>query len=104
VRVTKHGEKRVRERVGVNKKSVDRLAQKALTEGIPMSRTKGRLLKYLTYLYFRNETADNIRVYGDKAYIFVKDKLITVLQIPQDITKDMKKMIKEVEKSEKKKS
>ena len=33
--VTKHAKKRMKERCGLNKKSVDRIADKALTDGIP---------------------------------------------------------------------
>lgn len=93
MKVTKHANKRIRERCGVNKKSCDRLAQLAFERGIPHKRTKGRLNKWLTKVFFKNERANNIRVYGDKVYIFCDETLITVYQIPQEITKDMKNMI-----------
>ena len=41
-----------------------------------------------------NKNANNIRLYGDKAYIFCGDVLVTVIQIPNDLKKDMKSMIK----------
>ena len=81
------------ERLGINKKSIQRVADKALTDGFAHSQTKGRLNKYITKLYFTNKTANNIKVYGDKAYIFTSNLLITVIQIPSDLTKDIKAMI-----------
>ena len=91
--VTKHANKRIRERCGINKKSCDRVAEKALTQGIPHGRTKGKLNKYITKLYFGGKAANNIRVYGEKVFIFHDDTLITVMQIPHEITKDMKNLI-----------
>nr|DAY91531.1 MAG TPA: hypothetical protein [Caudoviricetes sp.] len=40
-------------------------------------------------MYFYNQTANNIRLYGDKAYIFAGSTLVTVIQIPPDLLKYM---------------
>lgn len=94
--VTNHAKERIKSRSGLKNKSIDRIVQRALDEGITHGQTKGRLKKWVDSLFFYNMTATNIRLYGDKAYIFDKNKtLITVLQIPSDLTKDLKKMIKE---------
>jgi len=61
--VTKHAGKRMKERCGLNKKSVDRIAEKAFEEGIPHNKTKGRLNKWISSLYFKNKKANNIRIY-----------------------------------------
>lgn len=100
MKVTHHAKDRLKERSGLNKKSVDRIAKKALEEGIPHKQTTGRLNKWITSLYFNNKAANNIRLYGDKAYIFSKETLITVLQIPPSLTKDLAKMIKKDDKKE----
>lgn len=94
MQVSKHAEDRLKERCGFNKKACERIAQKAFNEGITHSETKGRLNKWITSLYFKNERANNIRLYGDKAYIFCDETLVTVIQIPIDLTKDLKSMIK----------
>jgi hypothetical protein len=65
------------------------MADKAFTDGIRHSDTRGRLNKWVTSLYFYNRTADNIRLYGDKAYIFAESTLVTVIQIPPDLRKYM---------------
>ena len=92
--VSKHAEERLKERCGFNKKTCERMAQKAFDEGIAHNQTKGRLNKWVTSLYFRNKSANNIRLYGDKAYIFCGETLVTVMQIPVDLMKDLKSMIK----------
>lgn len=92
--VSKHAEMRMKQRNGLSKKSCERIAQKALEKGIRHEQTKGRLNKWITSLYFNNKKANNIRLYGDKAYIFCGEVLVTVLQIPNNLRKDMKSMIK----------
>lgn len=92
--VSEHAKERLKERCGFNKKASERMAQKVFEEGILHSQTKGRLNKWVTSLYFRNKKANNIRLYGDKAYIFCDDILVTVIQIPVSLTKDLKKMFK----------
>ena len=93
--VTNHARMRMKQRCGFSKKSCERMAEKALKEGIRHSETKGRLRRYISGLYVEHKRKGaDIRIYGDKAYIFCKGVLITVLQIPSDLTKDMKSMIK----------
>ena len=60
VTVSKHAVRRLKERCGLNKRSVQRMADKAFTDGIRHSDTRGRLNKWVTSLYFYNRTADNI--------------------------------------------
>lgn len=42
-----------------------------------------------------NVKADNIRLYGDFAYIFCGETLVTVIRIPAGLRKDLKNMVKE---------
>ena len=93
--ISRHAKQRIRERVGVGKKTVDKVAAKALEKGIPHNKTKGRLNKWITEQYFYSERANNIRIYGEKAYIFRFETLITVIPLPRGLAKDLKKMIKE---------
>ena len=85
VHVTKHGSKRVRKRSGINKKAVNRMADKAFKDGLKHCETSGRLNKWVTKLYFSNESANNIRIYGDKVYIFAGKTLITMMQVPSNL-------------------
>lgn len=94
MRVSNHAKMRMKQRCGLSSKSCERIAKKAFEEGVHHNQTKGLLNKWVTSLYFKNQKANNIRLYGDKAYIFCDDVLVTVIQIPSDLTKDMKSMIK----------
>ena len=70
------------------------MAEKAFNEGITHSQTKGRLNKWITSLYFKNRAANNIRIYGDNAYIFCGETLVTIIPVPASLKKDMNKIIK----------
>lgn len=94
MRISKHAEKRLKQRGGFNKKTHVRIAQRAFKEGVVLARTKGRLRKWMSRLYGYNKKADNIRLYGGMAYIFHDGVLVTVIQIPAYLMKDFKKMIK----------
>ena len=89
-RVTYHGGKRMRERIGVPKRAIQKLADTALEKGVRHKDTAGSLKKYISTLYLQYETANNIRLYGDKVYLFAGSILITVLQIPPRYVKIVK--------------
>lgn len=89
IKVSHHAEQRMRERLGLNKKSIERIAQKAFDKGIGHNKTKGNLNKWVTSVWAKNKDANNIRLYGDKCYIFCGDVLVTVLQIPRNLFKDL---------------
>ena len=68
--LTDHAVQRTKERVGLPKRSAEKNAQKALENGIRHCETKGSLNRYITALYWKQETANNIRVYCNNVYIF----------------------------------
>lgn len=84
----------MKERCGFNRKAQGRMAEKAFYEGITHKQTKSRLHKWVTSLFFKNCNANNIRLYGDNAYIFCDETLVTVIPIPNDLRKDFEKMVK----------
>lgn len=94
VQVSNHAEKRLKERCGLNKKSIQRMADKAFDEGIRHSDTKGNLKKWVDSLYFYSKSANNIRLYGDKAYIFAGHMLVTIVQIPQNLFRELTVLVK----------
>ena len=87
VKVTNHGKQRLKERNGFNVKSIDRMAEKVYQNGLCHSETSGQLNKWITKLYFTGKVANEIRIYGDKAYLFNGETLITVLQVPNNLLK-----------------
>lgn len=92
--VTKHAKDRMKQRCGLNEKSADRMAMIAYENGLRHGDLTGNLKKWVDRLYFKNRAANQIRLYGDKAYIFHDTKLITVLQIPHNLVKEANKLRK----------
>ena len=83
--VTRHGNRRSRERLGIPKKAADRAAKKALDKGLKHKDVNGSLRRYMDYLYLRGgRAANNMRLYGDHIYIFHDETLITVLNVPPE--------------------
>ena len=85
IRLSRHGERRARQRVGLPKRAVERNAQRALTEGIGYREASGALRRYISWLYeLYDGNGNNIRIYGDKVWIFHDAILITVLNVPSE--------------------
>ena len=83
--VTKHATDRAKERVGLKKSSIKRMAEVALRDGFGQSEASGSFRKYLDSLYFNKKTATVIRVYGGHIYLFATGEiLITILHIPHE--------------------
>lgn len=73
------------ERCGLSRKAATRMAEKAFYIGMKHSDTKGQINRWITSLYFNNKNANNIRLYGNFAYIFCNKILVTVLEIPNNL-------------------
>jgi len=99
VKVSSHGNKRVRSRCGIPKKSVQKLAKEAFEYGITHKETTGSLNKYITAQYFYNQSANNIRIYNQKVFIFSNETLITVLNLPKKFIKIAEKIMKRKQES-----
>lgn len=97
VDLSKHGINRSRERLGINKKAVEKNARKALEFGVTHGETKGRLRRYMDKLYFNNPKASNMRIYHHYVYIFGGNKLVTVFNLPKELCHYADKLQKEKE-------
>ena len=82
MRVTRHAAKRTRSRLGLPKRSVTKNAENALRYGLTHKETAGNLNRYITSLYLKHRTANNIRIYCDTVYIFHGERLITLFPLP----------------------
>jgi len=87
VDVTRHAEKRIRQRLGINKKATERNAEKALQCGVTHAEATGQLCKYLDSIFLRNYRPTNMRVYNHSTYLFRDTQLITVLPLPRNLWK-----------------
>lgn len=82
MRLTNHGTERMDERVGLSPDAAERLAARALVDGIRHGELKGRAGRYLDGLFFSHRNANNMRVYGEHVYLFRDETLVTVLHLP----------------------
>lgn len=85
--MTNHGTKRSKERIGLPKRALERNAEKAYENGLTQSDLSGSLKRYMSKLFFNNQTAGNIRVYCGNVYIFSANRLVTVLELPERFKK-----------------
>lgn len=93
VLITKHAACRLHQRSGLNKKSMQRIVDNVYISGYPIDATKGGLKRWMAKIAANNLNAQDLRLYGDKLYIFSDNVLVTVLNVPNDLKKNMKKMI-----------
>jgi hypothetical protein len=89
IRVSEHAETRMIERLGIHKKSVRRIATRAFDEGLTHREVSGKLGRWVDGLYLKHRRGNQIRLYGDKAFIFQDEVLVTVIPIPQNMMKQM---------------
>lgn len=91
--ISEHARMRMQERCGFDRRTGDQMAKNAFERGITHGQTQGRLNKWITRLYFKKKKANNIRIYGNNAYIFCGEILVTVIPVPADVKKNMDRMI-----------
>lgn len=90
--MTHHGSDRIQERVGLPKKATKRSAQLALEKGIRKEQTSGSLHRYLDWLFYYNQKANNLRIFNNHTYIFIDELLVTVIPLPTKYQKTVAKL------------
>ena len=85
ISVSRHGRKRTKDRVGLSKGLAEKNAERAFKDGLKHGELKGNLYKYVTSLYFKHETANNIRVFHRNVYIFCDSTLVTIFPLPGNL-------------------
>lgn len=91
--LTKHGKKRITERVGISSGDAKRNARRAYRHGIHHSETSGELCAWLNSRYFKYKTGSHMRVFRGFLYIFHNDVLITVYAIPKELQVTLEKCV-----------
>jgi len=79
--LTTHSLERCRERCGWNQGAARRMAQRAIDEGHTRDAARGALKRYLAQAFMRD---DNLRIYGEHVFVFVKGVLVTVVHLPHE--------------------
>ena len=92
--ISDHARQRIKERCGIkSKKKADHLCSIAYTRGIQAAQTKGALKDWIER---KTRPGSYIACYNQMALVFSYKstaECITVLQIPECIRKDMKKLV-----------
>lgn len=83
INVTKHAEKRIKQRVGLPRSAVKRHAKIAYRKGRTRKEVKGMAGRYLDKIFLKYRTANNLRIYGEFIYIYCDYDLVTVLNLPK---------------------
>jgi hypothetical protein len=85
--VTHHAADRMKSRIGIPKKAIQRTAEAAFENGVTHKAAKGRLKKWYSKLFREHKTANNVRTFGKHVYIFSNRTLITVIHLPHNLEK-----------------
>ncbi len=88
--ITKHAARRMKERCGVTKANITKVAKRAYARGTPHCQTTGNLHRFLDSIYLSQKKGTNMRIYGNAVFVFKGDVLITVISIPDNLIKEMK--------------
>ncbi|MDA4845993.1 hypothetical protein [Hoeflea poritis] len=85
--LTRHGTKRVRQRLGVPMKAVEKLANDAFDHGAAPEAFSGRLRRYLDWIRKNRAETDlpTLRVRHRHVFIFKDNHLITAWLLPADL-------------------
>ena len=89
--ITRHAEKRVRERLGICKRAVWRAAAKALNEGLTEDQCTGAMRKWLDKQALVYDRRMKWRLYAGCVWVFSQeDVLITVITMGRNMKKGLR--------------
>lgn len=74
-------------RLGLKKKAVKSLAEKAYYQGLGQKDFRGKFKRYLDKLYFKEGAANDVKVYHQYLFFFHDQTLITAYRIPNNLQK-----------------
>ena len=83
IQISKHAEKRIRKRMGVNRSAVSSVVSDALERGIGSGQCSGSLRRYLDKIYFGPGSADKGIVYQDHIFLLKRNILVSVIPAPK---------------------
>lgn len=91
--VTRHGRRKMKERCGVGKAISNNVASKAFKKGIKHKDIpNGNLNGWVNKVYLKRKTANNIRLYNHKCFLFCGVNLVTVLNIPNNLIEEYERI------------
>ncbi|MGN0240997.1 MAG: hypothetical protein ACI4CS_04845 [Candidatus Weimeria sp.] len=81
--ISEHAMKRLRKRLGFNKSAAYRMTKKAFEKGITKDNANGYLKTWIESKVTRQGNGSDFRIYGQYAFIFDKNVLVTVYNMVQ---------------------
>lgn len=87
VDITRHGVKRVRQRLGLPKKAVEKLANEAWENGNDQAQHSGAMRRYLDWVALHKDDARRatLRVHDRYLFVFRDNALITAWLLPKHL-------------------
>ncbi len=92
--LTKHGERRIAERIGASNNAAQRNVKKALHNGIKIEETTGALFDWLMGKKSMHRGSYTLTIYKNNLYIFsCTNTLITVYPLPDHLKNDLEQYV-----------
>ena len=90
IEISNHGFDRMHERLGLNKKAITRMVEKAYELGLTHNQASGNLYKYISQQHnLYKHKGSCIKIYGENVFIFNQQVnkiiLVTVFQLPNNL-------------------
>ncbi len=82
---SKHAIKAIKKRLGLPKRSVVKRLEEAVIHGLHHKGLKGRLKRYVDYLWFKYEKAGTIIIHNNFVFIGNNGVLITMYGLPHNL-------------------
>ena len=95
--LTKHASMRMSQRCGIQKKTQAKVVRRAWRHGLTHSESSvdPNLKRWIDGLYLSQRKPNKILLYGNGAYLFKDDILITVIHIPENLQDSVNRLRKE---------
>lgn len=92
--LTKHASARMLERCGIQKKTQSKIVRRVWRHGLTHSESSvdSNLKRWIDGLYLSHRKPNKILLYGNGAYLFKDDVLITVILIPESLQKSVNQL------------
>jgi len=91
--ITAHGFKRLKHRCHISKKAARNYVKRAFNLGFSYKTLPDNINRYINSLYTRYNTANNIRIYGSRVFIFANNVFITAYDLPQQYVAELKEFM-----------
>lgn len=92
IQITQHAFDRAKERSSWSESVLERMAQRAYTDGFEPKNMKARLKRFVDSKTIKHHST--VYLHGEVLYFFKQNLLVTLYQIPNDLKGHLKKLKK----------